>query len=126
GPAGGSAVGRSAAGGDGRRARGAAGDEDLDDFREIELALRVLRLEPLERRPQRVGAEHVDRRVDLADALLCRRGVGPFGDANDRTARVADDAAVKARIGWLGAEDRAGRALAAVRRDELAEETAGE
>ena len=40
----------------------AVGDEEPDRVGEVELALRVVRLEPLERGPELLGAEDVDRR----------------------------------------------------------------
>ena len=39
--------------------------DQRDRVRQVQLALRVLRREPLEHRPERVGPEHVDRGVDL-------------------------------------------------------------
>jgi len=75
--------------------------EDADRVREVQLALDVVRLEPLERAPELGGAEDVYRGVDLADLPLLGRRVGPFGDADDVAADVADDAAVEPRIDSL-------------------------
>ena len=45
-------------------------DEEAHGVGEVELALCVLRLEPLERRPEEVGANDVDRGVHLVDLEL--------------------------------------------------------
>ena len=47
-------------------------DEEADGVGEVELALRVLRLEALERRPEALGADDVDRGVHLVDRELAR------------------------------------------------------
>ena len=75
-------------------------DDDLDRVGEVQLALHVVRLDPLERGPEHVGAEDVDRRVDLADLLLLLVRVGALDDAQHGAVGAADDAAV----------ERAGRA----------------
>ena len=88
--------------GDVRRHLLAGGDEDLDRVGQVELALDVLRLQLLERGPELVGAEDVDRRVDLADRALVVRRVGSFGDPQHGAVGATDDPAVDARIGRLG------------------------
>ena len=95
------------------------GDENLDRVGQVELALHVLRLELLERRPERVAPEDVDRGVHLADRKLLGRRVGGFDDAHHGRLAVTDDAAVPARVGGLGAEQRRGGALPAVLGHEL-------
>jgi len=64
----------------------------------------------------------------LISRSCCSSGVasGAFGDAQHGAGRVADDAAVEARVGWLGAEDRRRSRLAPVRRDEVEQELGGE
>ena len=54
-------------------------DHEAHGVGQIQLALDVLRLQAVERRPQPGGLEHVDRRVDLADRelLLGRIGILP-------------------------------------------------
>ena len=49
-----------------------AGDDVADGVGQVELALRVVRLQPVERRPERLGAEDVDGGVRLADRELLR------------------------------------------------------
>ena len=48
-------------------------DEQADRVGQVELALGVRRLEPVERRPERGASEDVDRRVDLSQLQLVRR-----------------------------------------------------
>ena len=45
-------------------------DEERDRVRQVELALRVVRRQPVEHRPQPICPEHVDGRVHLADRAL--------------------------------------------------------
>ena len=105
-----------------RRDLRAPGDQDLDHVRQIQLALHVLRLQLLDRRPERVGPEDVDRRVDLADRQLLGTRVGPFCDPENGARAVPDDAPIEAWIGRLGTQDRRRRLLAEVGRDELGEQ----
>ena len=100
----------------------AGGDEDLDRVGQVELALDVLRLQLLERGPELVGAEDVDRRVDLADRALVVGRVGSFGDPQHGAVGAADDPAVDARVGRLGGQDRGRGLLAVMRLDESLEE----
>ncbi len=51
---------------------------EIDDgVGEVQLPLAVVRVELLERRPDPVGVEDVDRRVDLVDRELLRRSASP-------------------------------------------------
>ena len=113
------AVGLAIVGGDMGDDSAAGADDELDRVGQVELALHVLRLEPLERRPQRGRPEDVDRAVDLADPLHVLARVGSLDDLEHAAVGAADDAAVEARVGRLGAQDRRVRALAPVRLDEL-------
>ena len=114
------ALGLGRVGGDVRDDTLAALDEVANGVGEVELALGVVRLEPLERRPEHLGAEDVDRGVALARARAApasrrrpRRSPGRSPSA------VADDAAVGADVGGLEGEHGRGGLLAPVRRDEL-------
>ena len=100
----------------------AVGDEEPERVGHIELPLRVVRLELLERRPELVGAEDVDPGVDLAERELLGRGVARLDDAGEAAVQVADDAAVRAGVVGLEREHRAGGALASMGLDELARE----
>ncbi len=101
-------------------------DEHRDRIGEIELTLDVLRLEPLERRPQCVRPERVDRRVDLVDLELFGRRIRALDDTNDRPAGVSHDAAVEARIRRLRGEDRCRGLLETVRVEQCVEQLGGE
>ena len=103
-----------------------ASDDDRDRVGEVELALDVMRLDSLERGPEHVGAEHVDRRVDLPDLLLLLAGVRALDDAQHRAVRATHDATVEPWVGRLRAEDRRCGSLAAVGGDELFEQAGGE
>ena len=81
----------------------AARDEVADGVGQVELALGVVRLEPVERRPEQVAAEDVDRGIALAERELLGRRVSRLDDRLDRTVSAADDAAVGAGIGGLEA-----------------------
>ena len=107
--------------GDVHRNRLAVLHEEADCVGEVELALRVLRLQPLERGPELLAGEDVDRRVDLAELELVRHGVGRLDDAREPAVPVADDASVLPRVGRLEREDGRGRALAPVRVEQLAQ-----
>ena len=100
----------------------AARDEIAHGVGEVELALDVVRLEPVERRPEQVAAEDVDRGVALLDLQLLGRGVAGLDDPLDRAVGPADDAAV--RTGVVGHEGEDGRrgALTPVLLDERLEQ----
>ena len=100
----------------------AVGDEQAERVGHVELALRVVRLEPVEQRPEPVGAKDVDAGVDLAERELLGRRVRRLDDAREPAFRIADDAAVRARVLGLEGEHGRRRAIAAVHLDELADE----
>ena len=100
----------------------AVGDEEAERVGEIELALRVLRLQSLEHGPQLRRREHVDRGVDLAQVELVRRRVGSFDDARQPSRSVAHEPAVRTRIRRLEGEHRRGGALAAMRGHKLTQD----
>ena len=87
---------------------------------EIELALGVVRLEPLERGPQSVCPEDVDRRVALPQRELLGCRVERLDDRADAAVRSADDPAVGTRLDGLEREDGRGGTLPAMRLQELA------
>ena len=77
----------------------AAGDEVAHGVGQVELALDVVRLEPIERRPEQLGPEDVDRGVALLDLELLGRRVARLDDRLDHPVRAANDPPVGARIG---------------------------
>ena len=93
---------------------------------QVQLALRVRRVDPVERGPDPVGGEDVDRRVDLVHGELLRRRVTGLDDLPNGALVVADDAAVLAWVGGPEGEDRGGCVLAAVRLEEVAQEPGAE
>ncbi len=111
-------VGLSRVRGDVRGDPATVGGDDLDRVGEIELALHVVWLDPVECGPQRLGAKDVDGGVDLADLLLFLVGVAAFDDPEHRPVRAAHDAAVDARIRRLCAEDRRHGTLTVMRLDQ--------
>ena len=92
-------------------------DEEAERVGDIELALGVVRLEPVEHRPELLGAEDVDAGVDLAQLELLGGGVRRFDDAREVARRVAHDAAVGARVVRLEREHGRRGPLASVRLD---------
>ena len=62
---------------------------------EIELALGVVRLEPLQRRPEMRSVEDVDRRVELSDRALLGGCVAILDDLLDRAVRAPHDSAIR-------------------------------
>ena len=104
----------------------AVGDEQAERVGDVELALRVVRLETVEYRPELLGAEDVDAGVHLAELVLLGRGVGRLDDAGEPPGAVAHDPPVPARVLRLEGQHRAGGALAAVRLDESADERRGQ
>jgi hypothetical protein len=107
---------------DALRLGGVRRDVDTDQFSavddapyrigEVELALGVHGGEGVERGPERVGAEDVDRRVRLADPELLRRGVGRLDDRDEAAVAVPHDPTVAADV--VGDEREHGRRRAAV------------
>jgi hypothetical protein len=82
-------------------------DQETHGVREVQLALRVRRLEPFERRPQGVASKDIDGRVDFVDRKLLRVCIRGLDDPADRTVLAADDPAVAPRV--LAAEGQDGR-----------------
>ena len=89
-------------------------DQQPHRISQIELALRVDRLDPVERGPQFVSREHVDGGVDLPDRTPAFVGVGVLDDLLEPAVAVADDAAVGSGIGWLEGQHGRGGAGGAV------------
>jgi len=116
------AVGLARVGGDVRRDRLPRLDEQADHVGQVELALDVVWLEPVEQQPEGVVAEDVDRAVDLADLELLDGRVPALRDPEDVARGIADDPPVCPRVGGDGGEDRRRCALAPVRLDELLEQ----
>ena len=93
--------------------------QERQDVGQVELALRVVAPEPLERAQQRAAVEQVQAGVDLADReLLLGRVAGGLrlDHALDAPLGVADDAPVAGRVLELHARDRRGGAGLRVRR----------
>ena len=100
----------------------AARDEIADGVGQVELALDVVRLEPVERGPEQIGAEDVDRRVALLDRQLLGRGVACLDDPLHRPVRRRGrPARTRERRRDEREHGRAG-ALALVLRDERLEQ----
>ena len=83
-------------------------DEVAHGVGQVELALRVDGLQPVERGPEQLGPEDVDRGVRLADRELLGRRVGRLDDRLEVAVGAADDPAVAADVG--GDEREHGRA----------------
>ena len=108
------------------RGHASSGRDDVPDgIREIELALRFVRVKLLERAPERGGVEDVVRGVQLLDRPLFGGRVPLLDDARDVSVRVADDAPVGK--GHLRREGkRSPRSVAAMRLDQLLEHLRGD
>ncbi len=104
----------------------AVSDDDRDRVGEIELPLDIVRLDPLQRGPEHLGAEDVDRRVDLPDLPVLLVRIRALDDAQHRAVRAADDATVEPRVGRFRGEHRGCGSFAPVGGDELLEESGGE
>ena len=98
----------------------------LDRVGQVELALRVVRVEPGERVPQRRGLEDVDRRVQLADRALLLGRVLVLDDRLHRLVGPADDAPVGERGVGLEREERHRRLPAIMLLDERGQVLGGE
>ncbi len=96
-------------------------DEVPHGVGEVELALRVGRIEPVERRPERLSTEDVDRRVDFVEGELLRCRVRRLDDGPDAAVVTANDPSVAARIVPAEGEHRGGRVAAAVGLEERRE-----
>ena len=88
-------------GGDVNRDGLAGGDEEPDRVGQVDLALSVLRLDAIERRPEGFPPEDVDRGVRLAQSELLRRRVPRLDDSLEPAVGSADEPAVVPRIGVL-------------------------
>ena len=100
----------------------AVADEEAQCVGEVELTLRVVRLEPLERRPELRGLEDVDAGVDLAERELLGRRVAGLDDLREAALAVAHDPAVGTHVGRLERKHGGRGTFAAVRLDESAQE----
>ena len=81
-----------------------------------------MRLEPVERRPEQVGSEDVDRGVALAQLELLGVASPASTIASTVPSGRADDASVRAHVVRLEGEDGRSRLLAPVRLEELLEQ----
>src|SRR5438876_532509 len=99
----------------------ALGNERAERVGYRELALGVVRVQALERRPELLGLEDVDPGVDLAQCELVARGVAGLDDPREPTVAVTDDPAVGARVSGLEGEDGRRRVARAMRVDERAD-----
>ena len=95
------------------------GPEDLDDIGQVKLLLGVVGLQSGQRRAQCRGVERIDARVDLADGLLRRAGVGLFDDGDDLAVLRAQDAPVAGRIGQRRGEHGRNGGIGAVGGDQV-------
>ncbi len=99
------------------------------DVGQVQLALRVVGAQRVERVEQGAGVEREDRAVDLADLeLLLRRVAGRLrlDDPLDVAVVVAHDAAVAGRVVERHRRHRGGGARAVVLRDERRDRRAGD
>ncbi len=96
-------------------------DEEPDRVGQVELALGVLRLDPVEGRPERVAAEHIDRGVGLTDRELGGRRVARLDDPLEPASVPPHEPAVVARVRILDTEHGCRRARGSVGGDEVAE-----
>ena len=69
-------------------------DEVANRIGQVELALSVVGLEPVEGGPEQFGLEHVDRGVALRQLELIRRRVGGFDDRVNGAVSAANDTTV--------------------------------
>ncbi len=69
-------------------------DEVANRIGQVELALSVVGLEPVEGGPEQVGLEDVDRGVALRQLELIGRRVGGFDDRVNGAVRAANDTTV--------------------------------
>ena len=99
---------------------------DRDDVGDVELALRVVGRQALERVAQRLGLEGVDAGVELADPQLVLGGVLLLHDPGDRPRRAAQDPAVAGRVVEVAGQQRDGVGLGVMDGDEVGERLAGE
>jgi hypothetical protein len=93
---------------------------------EVQLALRVVAVEALDRGPQQLGLEDVDRRVRLGEGEDLGGRIDRLDDCLEQASIVAYDAAVAADVGRDEREDGAARALGAMVGHELGQQLGGE
>ena len=80
-------------------------DEVAHGVGQVQLTLGVDGLQPVERRPEQIGPEDVDRGVRLADRELLGGRIGGLDDRLEVAAGAADDPAVAADVGGDERED---------------------
>ena len=97
-------------------------DEEAQRVGHVELALGVLRLEPLQHRPKPFRAEGVDAGIDLTERELFRRRVARLDDPREPAVRVTDDAAVGTEVIRLEREHRPRCARGAMGLDKRAQQ----
>ena len=97
-------------------------DEQPDRVGEVELALGVVRLDPVEGRPELLGAEDVDRGVGLAERELLGGRVAGLDDPLEAPVGAPHEPPVGARVVVLDPEHRRGGAGLAVSPDEVAQQ----
>ena len=95
---------------------------EMDDVGEVQLGLRVGRLEAGQDRAQEGGVEDVEAGVDLGDEEVVLLGVTRLDDAAHAPAGAAQDAPVVHRVRQHGRGHRGPGAPGAMRVDEPAEE----
>ena len=100
----------------------ALANEVADGVGQVELALVVVRPQAIERRPELLGGEDVDRGVHLVERELGLARVAGLDDRLERAVPVPDDPSVGARLVELEREDGRGRFFRAVRLEEPGEE----
>ncbi len=100
--------------------------EERDRVCQVELALRVVRRQPVEHRPQPICPEHVDRRVHLSHGALRLGRVAVLDDRRKSPVGASHDAAVLLRVVGLEREDRRSGASGAMCFDQLPENLGGE
>jgi hypothetical protein len=97
-------------------------DEVADDVGQVELALRVVRLETIEGRPELVGTEDVDGRVALPQLELFRRRVRGLDDGGDGPIGGTNDPSVGTGRRRLEREHGRGCGFSPMRPDQLLEQ----
>ncbi len=102
--------------------RVASGDEVADGIRQVELTLRIDRLQPVERGPEKRALEDVDRGVRLGNRELRLGRIDGFDDRLEMPAGIANDSAVAPDVVRREREHRRRHACSTMRRDEILEE----
>ena len=105
----------------------ATGDEVAHSIGQVELALRVRGVELVERGPDAIGREDVDRGVHLARSPAAPRVASAASTiSRDAPVRAPDDPAVRARIVGLEGEHGRGGSVARGGLDEPLQQLGGE